>query len=245
MRLGYQKFVGQVLEVERPIDLSHPIVMDATVDQTDGFRFVYVLPLSERTALIEDTYYSETPDLPTADLRGRIAAYADAAGWSVRAVLREETGVLPITLAGDFDRFWPADEKIPRIGLAAGLFHPTTGYSLPLAVATADLLAGMAPSDSAELNAALRASARQHWRGGGYYRGLNRMLLLAGQPAERYRVLERFYRLPVDLIARFYAGRLKLADRVRLLVGTPPVPVKAAVGALLDTAVGSGPEAGR
>ncbi len=240
LRLGYQKFVGQVIEFARPIGLAHPIVMDATVDQEDGFRFVYVLPFTERTALIEDTYYSETPDLPAEDLRRRIGAYAAQSGWEMRSVSREESGVLPITLAGDFERFWPRDDGIARIGMRAGLFHPTTGYSLPQAVRTADLIDGAIPRGPRALANLLRSHAAAHWRDGSFFRGLNRMLLQAGRPAERYRVLERFYRLPAPLIGRFYAGRITLADRVRLLVGAPPVQVGRAVAALLDTAVGRG-----
>lgn len=242
LRLGCQKFLGQELELEEPIDLAHPIVMDATVDQLDGFRFVYVLPLAPRRALVEDTYYSASPRLDAGALRQRIAAYVAGAGWRVRSVAREETGVLPIALSGGFDRFWPEDDAVARLGLRAALFHPTTGYSLPQAVAAADLLASLPPRDLPRLAGPLRRHAQAHWRGGGFFRGLNRMLLLAGRPAERYRVLERFYRLPAPLIGRFYAGRLTLGDRARLLVGSPPVPVGAAVAALLDTAVPAAPE---
>jgi len=244
LRLGYQKFLGQVLEFERPIDLAHPILMDASVAQEDGFRFVYVLPFTEHSALVEDTYYSESPDLPTDDLRARILAYAASAGWRVRGVTREETGVLPITLAGDFDRFWPHDDHVPRLGLRAGLFHPTTGYALPEAVATADLVAARVPCDGATLGAAVRAHAEAGWRHGSFFRGLNRMLFQAGRPTERYRVLERFYRLPAGLIGRFYARRLTLADRIRLLAGSPPVPIAAAVAALFNTSVGGAPPEG-
>jgi len=245
LRLGYQKFLGQVLEFARPIELAHPILMDATVDQRDGFRFVYVLPFTEHSALVEDTYYSESPDLAPDDLRARIGAYAASAGWPVRRVIREETGMLPITLAGDFDRFWPGEDRVPRLGLRAGLFHPTTGYALPEAVATADLVAAMVPTDGTTLGAALRDHAAARWHRGGFFRGLNRMLFLASRPSERYRVLERFYRLPAGLIGRFYAGRLTVADRIRLLAGSPPVPVVAAVTALFDTSLGGAtPEAG-
>ena len=51
------------------------------------------------------------------------------------------------------------------------------------------------------------------------------MLYRAAEPGERYRVLQHFYRLPEPLIARFYAGRVTWADRVRVLSGRPPVPV--------------------
>ncbi|MET0410020.1 MAG: lycopene cyclase family protein, partial [Polyangiaceae bacterium] len=41
-------------------------------------------------------------------------------------------------------------------------------------------------------------------------------------PAERFHVLERFYRLPEATIRRFYALELSSADRARILCGRPP-----------------------
>jgi lycopene beta-cyclase len=38
-------------------------------------------------------------------------------------------------------------------------------------------------------------------------------------------VLEHFYGLSEGLIRRFYAARLSLWDRLRILSGRPPVPV--------------------
>ena len=45
--------------------------------------------------------------------------------------------------------------------------------------------------------------------------------------------MQRFYHLPAPLIARFYAGRLHLGDKARLLSGKPPVPVRQALSAAL------------
>jgi lycopene beta-cyclase len=42
---GFQKFVGYELELARPARFT-PMVMDATVEQLDGFRFMYALPLA-------------------------------------------------------------------------------------------------------------------------------------------------------------------------------------------------------
>ncbi|HEX2561365.1 lycopene cyclase family protein [Phenylobacterium sp.] len=50
-------------------------------------------------------------------------------------------------------------------------------------------------------------------------------------------MLERFYRLPQPLIERFYAGRPSLADKVRILAGKPPVPVRRALAALPESAL--------
>jgi len=235
--LGYQKFLGQVVEFDRPIDLAHPILMDATVDQTDGFRFIYVLPFTPRTALIEDTYYSDSPQVDTPALRDEILHYADRSGWSVSGVRREESGVLPVVLSGDIREIWTDTEPVARIGLRAALFHPTTGYSLPSAVRTADTLADAltTPADAYRL---LREQSEKAWRSGRLFRGLNRMLYLAAEPHRRYWVLERFYRLPEPLIARFYAARLTPRDGIRILAGVPPVPVGAAIKALLQTKAG-------
>jgi lycopene beta-cyclase len=58
------------------------------------------------------------------------------------------------------------------------------------------------------------------------------MLFGAAAPAERWRVLSRFYRLDAQLVERFYAGRSTMADKARILTGKPPVPLGAAVRAL-------------
>ena len=56
----------------------------------------------------------------------------------------------------------------------------------------------------------------------------------AADPPERYRVLQRFYRLPAPLIARFYAGQSTVLDRIRILAGRPPVSIWRAMRALKD-----------
>jgi lycopene beta-cyclase len=55
------------------------------------------------------------------------------------------------------------------------------------------------------------------------------MLFSAADPSDRYKVLQRFYRLPKPLIERFYAGKLQARDKARILVGKPPVPIRRAM----------------
>ncbi len=232
MAVCYQKFVGQHVELDAPHGLAEPVLMDATVSQHDGYRFVYLLPFGAAELLVEDTYYSESAALDAARCRQRIADYAASRGWRIARVSREERGVLPIVLDGDIEAFWAAVPRgQPRAGMRAALFHPTTGYSLPEAVGLADAIARERRLDSATLAALVRARSRRRWREQAFFRMLNRMLFLAAAPGERYRVLEHFYRLPVDLIERFYAGQLRPADRLRILSGRPPVPVGRALRA--------------
>jgi lycopene beta-cyclase len=126
--LGWQKFLGQEVRLTAPHGLTRPIVMDATVAQLDGYRFLYVLPLGIDRLLLEDTRYSDGPAIDRAEYVGDIAAYAKVQGWEVAAVEREEVGVLPIALAGDIDAYWAeAPGAAADAGLRAALFHPTTG----------------------------------------------------------------------------------------------------------------------
>ena len=238
MVLGYQKFLGLEVELGQTHGLASPVIMDATVDQHDGYRFVYLLPLSETQVLIEDTRYSDGPDLDDVALERDILAYASAQGWSVRRIIRTEHGVLPITLAHDFERFWselPSD--IPQAGMRAGLFHPTTGYSLPDAVRLANIISDRWPSNSGDLARAIRQHAAAQHRKQRFFRLLNRMLFLAAEPDRRHLVLERFYKLPTPLIERFYAGRTSASDMFRILIGKPPVPIHRALACFRETPI--------
>jgi lycopene beta-cyclase len=235
LALGYQTFLGQELQLKAPHGLTAPIIMDAGVAQQGGYRFVYVLPFGPDRLLIEDTHYIDAAARDPDQLRANIAAYAQGRGWQVDAVLREEQGALPIVLAGDIERFWDRQGGQPCAGLRAGLFHFTTGYSLPHAVRLADAIAALPAPDAPTLFAAIRAEARAEWDKQGFFRLLNRMLFLAGSPDARWRVMQKFYQLPAPLIAHFYAGRLSLADKARILSGKPPVPVLQALSAARKT----------
>ena len=231
--LGQQAFLGQLLRLREPHGLVAPILMDARVAQGAGYRFVYVLPFTADTVLIEDTHYVER-DAPTpAQMRANISDYLTVRGWASEQLLREEQGVLPITLAGDFDAWAAQHAGQPLSGLRAGLFHCTTGYSLPEAVRLADWLARQPLDDAPQLSRDLQHYFKQRWQQQGFYRLLNRMLFLAGRPQQRWQVMQRFYRLPEPLIARFYAGQSHWRDRLRILSGKPPVPVDQALRAAL------------
>lgn len=236
LELGWQKFVGRVLRLDADHGIVRPLIMDATVVQIDGYRFVYVLPFDARTVFVEDTYYSDTPDLDAAALGARIANYAQAQGWQVAEVVHEEHGVLPVAMAGDFGAYWESGGRdIAKGGVRAGLFHPLTSYSLPEAARFALALAKAWPpkGQKLDLHHWTRDYAQRRWRANGFYRLLGKMLFRAAAPDQRYRLLERFYRLPEPLIGRFYAGQSTLFDRLRILWGKPPVPIGKAVQALI------------
>lgn len=225
--LGYQKFLGLEVELEAPSGLERPIIMDATVPQTDGYRFVYTIPFSPTHLLIEDTYYSGSSALDETVLEEHIRTYADAKGWKIAKVHRREAGVLPIVLAGDIEKLWQSGEQldVPRSGLRAFMFHPATGYSLPDAVRVAAKIASLEHLTSSAVARCVKQQSIGAWRDRAFFRRLNRFLIVAAQPHERVTVLQRFYTLPEALIRRFYACQLTSIDKARILIGRPPISV--------------------
>jgi lycopene beta-cyclase len=193
--------------------------MDATVPQPDGFHFVYILPFTDRRWLVEHTVYANDALLDRADLRRRALEEIARRGLRVADVVREEQGVLPLPWRGASRS--AGETAGPFVaGYRGGWFHPVTGYSFPIAIRLA-LAAAQADTVGA-FRAAATELWRDHERQAVFGRLLNRLMFTATDPAQRWRLLARFYALPVDTIERFYAMQMTTYDRVRLLAGRPP-----------------------
>ena len=219
-----------VIKTKQPHGVERPIIMDATVEQLGGYRFVYCLPYSETELLVEDTYYTDGPDLRSQEVDARIKDYIrDNLSVDDYEVVRREKGVLPITL-GVEDRY----SSSPALGIRGGFYHAVTGYSFPDALKNADWIAykiGLFGDewDSETCDHTLQVNRTEHRQDERFLRLLNRMLFRAAKPEERYSVLQRFYGLNQGLIERFYAGELTWRDKARILIGKPPVPVTKAL----------------
>lgn len=233
--VAYQKFLGVELELEEAHGLREPVLMDADLPQVDGYRFFYLLPWDERRVLVEDTRYSDDPSIDVLEFRKAIQRYAAERGWRVAKELRDETAALPLPLVDNFRRE-PARAGAFPVGMAAGVFHPTTGYSLPDAVGVARRLALLPRWDTGAIRTVMQ-ELRGEMRRRRFFRFLNRMLFRGAPPAQRYRILERFYRLPAPLIERFYRAELRWSDIARILAGKPPIPVLEALRCLSERSV--------
>lgn len=214
---GYQKFLGREIVTEGSHGVQLPVLMDAVLPQRDGYRFLYVLPFSERRLLVEETFFSDSPALDERRVGESLAAYINSRGWRVSEVVRAERGVLPMPWAGAYSQ--PANGPL-RAGYRGGFFHPATGYSLPVAVRVADCLSRTYSGQffAREMRALQERERRQRK----FAYTLNKMLFRWFPGPERRHVFERFYRLPEATIRRFYSLQLTNMDRVRLFWGRPP-----------------------
>jgi lycopene beta-cyclase len=232
IKLGIQKFYGKTIETVKPHNLKYPIIMDATVAQNDGYRFIYCLPFSKNKILIEDTYYSDGLNFDQDKYNKRIDKYIEANDWTEHKVIRVEKGILPITLAVDSKliekRGLKYNEPI-KIGMRGNFYHPVTGYSFPDSVRLASKISKTINSSDKNKRLNLNLEIRKYklllYRRDRYFRLLNRLLFKASLPSKRHLVLQRFYTLSESLIKRFYEGNLHKKDKLRILIGKPPVPV--------------------
>ena len=214
---GYQKFVGVEMTLSEDHRVSAPILMDARVDQIDGYRFVYTLPYGDRRVLLEDTYFSDDPEIDVNKVYKRVLAYAKEEGYNVEEVIEVESGSIPLPCSN----LEAQSPEFPLMGgYGAGWFHPATGYSFPTALRLADYVSSRAPDHIFGKDWA--TFERAHISQFNYCAKLNLMLFTAFAPEDRWNVFDRFHRLPTSTIERFYALSLTSADRLRILAGRPP-----------------------
>jgi lycopene beta-cyclase len=213
---GYQTFIGHEYETNGRWPASEPTVMDVRADQAAGFEFLYELPLGPDRVLLEYTRFNEEPACDESRAVALIATRLTEAGAASAKLIRTEQGCLPMPYATAASRPGPALAG----GYAGGWYHAATGYSMPLAVRFAELVARARPDQVA---AAIASAAAEDRLRRGFARFLNRLLFCLVRPADRWKIFHRFYRvLPEDRIARFYAHRFTFTDAARIVIGWPP-----------------------
>ena len=236
---GWRVSYGKLLRFEHKHPFAHPLLMDLRVSQRDGCRVISCVPISIDTVYICETLYSETASsesdgIDPAEQSARIEDYCRIANWRVAEVLHEQSDVVPLVGAGDFDAFWVSGEGgVARIGAWAGLLHPFLGSEIGSAVSTALRLAELPDPSGQAFARVSRDIAVRHWRRTGFGRLLVRLLFAASGPRRRYKLFEAIYRLDQALIERFHTSSSTLFDRARILLGAR-VPLGRGLSAALD-----------
>ncbi len=218
---GYQSFIGHEYVTDRRWPAVEPTVMDVREDQACGFEFLYELPFGPDRVLLEYTRFSEEPTCDEARAEALIAARLAEAGVASTERVRTERGCLPMPYEAPARDASGADAGVAVAGgYAGGWYHAATGYSMPLAVRFAEIVARAAPERVAADLAAAAADDSLRRR---FARFLNRLLFCLVTPRDRWKIFRRFYRvLSEDRIARFYAHRFTFADAARIVIGRPP-----------------------
>lgn len=122
-----QHFKGWKIKFVKPVfNPSHFTMMDFRLRDGDTTSFSYVLPESDREALVEFTYFTEhlvADETYDYYLKKYIQTYISKEHFVIEEV---EKGVIPMTTF-PFHNF--NSENITKIGTAGGWVRPSTGYS--------------------------------------------------------------------------------------------------------------------
>lgn len=222
---GYQKFVGIDVDLAEPHGMDHPIIMDVRLDQEDGFRFMYVLPWSDTSLMLEDTHYSNTPDYDVQYYKKKMVEYAGSKGWKVKEITRIEHGALLIPMESDPDAEDDIQKGIPVIGIRGEIYNPITSYATPGCIKLADLISNHPVIESAAIAKFIKEKKPCIIKNRKISYMLNKMIFKVAAPETRYKIFEHFYTKNDNLVKRFYSSSSILRDYLNLCIGVPPVPM--------------------
>ncbi len=123
-----QHFIGWTIKTEQPaFEPNQVTYMDFSVPQKGNTRFMYVLPFSETTALIEYTLFSKDllrKEEYEQEIRSYISSKFNVESYEI---LETEKGSIPMTC---YDFREHHTDRVRYIGTAGGWAKPSTGYTL-------------------------------------------------------------------------------------------------------------------
>ena len=122
-----QHFVGWFVKTKKPVfDVDQATYMDFSIEQKGNTRFMYVLPTSEKEALLEYTLFSENL-LQKQEYENAIKDYLEKKiDCTDYEIMETEMGSIPMTC---YDFKEHHTKSVRYIGTAGGWAKPSTGYT--------------------------------------------------------------------------------------------------------------------
>lgn len=212
-----QHFIGHEVEADKPVfDPQCAILMDFRCDQSRGIHFIYVLPYTDKRALVESTMFS--PKLEDDGFyETAIADYLrDHFKVSSAMVLRRERGAIPMGVVGKVAN--PQTASVIPIGGAGGAIRPSSGYAFAFIQRQIALIQNNAATTSPHQPIDL-------W--------MDRVFLnvIANRPKLAPKIFSTIGKaLSGDEMALFMSGQASNAIRMKVILAMPKFPfIKAAI----------------
>jgi lycopene beta-cyclase len=217
-----QHFKGWVVNTAQPVfDTAAATLMDFRIDQSQGTAFVYVMPFTPNSALVEYTLFTGQlleREAYDAALRQYLRDYLHLDNYSVS---EEEFGIIPMTNY----RFPVADNNIIYLGTAGGQTKGSSGYTFQFIQKHSAAIVKELTTNEQVLNAPDVSSRK--------FRFYDSVLLhvLANDLLPGSKVFSDIFRKnkPVDIL-QFLDNESSLAQDVRIITSLPTLPfLKAAL----------------
>jgi len=210
-----QHFKGWVVETNEPVfNERQATLMDFRVIQEKGTAFVYVMPFSGNSALIEFTMFSEQL-LNQGDydnsLREYIRTHLPCNEYSITA---QEWGTIPMTN----HRFSTGENKIIHMGTVGGQTKASTGYTFRFIQKNAAAIVESLSAGSKQLNKSM-SSAKYH-----FYDSVLLNVLATGKVAGDKIFTQLFRKNPPRRIFQFLDNESTLLQDIKLISTLPVIP---------------------
>jgi lycopene beta-cyclase len=208
-----QHFKGLVIQTgEDTFDPSVATLMDFRIPQSHGTSFMYVLPHSATTALVEFTLFTKDL-LPVDEYTHSLTSYIrERITKKPYTVIDEEFGIIPMTNYP----FRSRDGHVTNIGTAGGNTKASTGYTFQFIQNTAARIV-----DSLAKHNRLPAGPSIFDRRFALYDSTFLRVLSGGRVAGAEIFLEIFKSGKADRILRFLDGESTLYEEINIMRRLP------------------------
>jgi lycopene beta-cyclase len=210
-----QHFKGWVIETDGDcFQADEATLMDFRISQKHGTSFVYVMPFSSTTALIEYTLFTPTllkPEEYDQALNDYISDYFPNKVYTIK---EQEFGVIPMTNQS----FRRSEGRIVNIGMTGGVTKPSTGYTFRFIQKDSDLLMRALLTGKPEISS-LTAKRKFHF----YDSVLLNVLATGKYPGDKL-FTSMFRNNNIRSIFRFLDNESHLPGDLRLISSLPFFP---------------------
>jgi len=222
-----QRFQGFELETEVPIfNVNRATLMDFTVtcdadSEAGRVHFIYVLPLSARRALVEDTWFAPASDkCSDVDYQAHIKTYLKRRfALETYEVVHREQGVIPMD---PLLRPSKHASRLVKIGTAGGMARASSGYAFFETQRACDAIAAKLATRDVLSKEFLLPRWRKdvsYWMDGIFLRVLKQYPALAPKI-----FFDLFAKVPPDALARFLSGVATPLDAALVVSACPKMP---------------------
>jgi len=219
-----QSFKGWEVVFELPVfDDEVFTMMDYRYQWKDSNSFMYVLPKSNKEALLEYTFFSSktiTSEEFDIQIRGYINTFFPNVNYTIKKV---EAGEIPMTI---YPFQEDSSDRIIKIGTAGGWVKASTGYSFKFSEKIAKKIVAQL-----EKGQTLNIGYKQHKRFKFYDRLFIKVLQKQNYKGPKI-FFEMYRKVRPDLLFRFLDEETTLREEVSIILKLPYRPF---IKALFDT----------
>ena len=206
-----QHFLGIEVRTKEPIKDTHTAtLMDFRVDQSRGLHFIYALPFSDRTLLIESTMISTSLE-PKEWYKQAIYQWLEDQSIEVDEITREEYGVIPMHKTN------PIDANLACIGSASGAIRLSSGYAFTNIQAQISQLAANIERGEFSVPQVISSNINQLDK-------IYNRVLIANPKLGVELMMKTAGALDANGFSRFMLGKATFKDWMRVILAMPKIP---------------------